>query len=67
MLADGMQARVPRAVGRLARHLAVMADVPRDGSRVLAALEALGIVGAQELPLAIVPDAPRELDGWNFT
>jgi hypothetical protein len=67
VLPEGMQARVPRAVGRLARHLAVMADFARDGGRALAALEALGIVGPQELPAAVVPEAPRALDGWDFS
>jgi hypothetical protein len=26
-----------------------------------------GIVGPRDLPLRIVPDEPRALDGWQFT
>jgi mannose-6-phosphate isomerase-like protein (cupin superfamily) len=66
LIVAGGSLRAPRAARRLAHGLGVMADFTRDGSRALAALEERGIVGAQELPPAIVPDAARELDGWNF-
>jgi hypothetical protein len=35
----------------------------RDG---LAPLLAHGLLGPEDLPLRILPDRPRALDGWRF-
>lgn len=67
VLPDGARARVPRSVRRISRELSMMASFPRGVlGDALAALVAQGIVGAQDLPLAVVPDAPASLDGWRF-
>ena len=55
---------------RLARRLAVMPwwqgvrVPPRVG--VLALLAAQGLVAPRDLPLRIIPAAPKDLDGWRF-
>jgi hypothetical protein len=67
ILPDGERARVPRVTRAATHHLALMASFPRGSlGRALPALEARGIVGSQELPLVVVPDAPAALDGWRF-
>jgi mannose-6-phosphate isomerase-like protein (cupin superfamily) len=67
MLPDGERVRVPGVTRVAAHHLALMASFPRGAlGRALPALEARGVVGAQELPLVVVPDAPAALDGWRF-
>lgn len=52
-----------------ARPLAIrLADMPavRRGARGAAPLAALGVLAPEDLPLVLVPDAPRALDGWRF-
>ena len=66
-LADGSRARVPRSVRRIAAPLAMMASFSRAAvGDALPALLALGIVGPQDVPRVVVPDAPASLDGWRF-
>jgi hypothetical protein len=36
------------------------------GSADVAPLVALGVLAPEDLPQALVPDAPRALDGWHF-
>jgi hypothetical protein len=68
VLPDGSRARVPRAARRLARDLALMASFPRAAlGAARRALLVHGIVGPQDLPQVVVPDAPAALDGWRFT
>jgi hypothetical protein len=45
-----------------------LADMPAVAGRApaTAALEALGVLAAEDLPRAIFPAAPRALDGWRF-
>ena len=67
VLPDRVRARVPRVAARWARELAMMASFPRTAlGEALPALVAHGIVAPQDLPLAVVPEAPRALDGWRF-
>ena len=54
ILPDGERARVPRVPTATRQSLALMAGFERTA------------VGAQELPLIVVPDAPAALDGWRF-
>lgn len=66
-LPDGARARVPRAAGRISRDLAMMASFPRAAlGAALPALVAQGIVGPEDLPRVVIPDAPASLDGWRF-
>jgi hypothetical protein len=66
-LPDGARARIPHGTPRLGRELAMMASFGRGAlGPALAALEAHGIVGPEDLPVALVPDAPASLDGWRF-
>ncbi len=67
MLPGGLHAPVPRMVRRFARELAMMASFPRAAlGNALAPLVAHGIVGPEDLPLVVVPEAPTALDGWRF-
>ena len=67
LLPDGERARVPRGSARFARELALMASFPRAAlGDALPALLAHGIVAPQDLPVAVVPEAPAALDGWRF-
>ena len=67
MLPDGERARVPRVTKAVTQSLALMARFERAAlGRALPILEARGIVGAQDLPLVVLPDAPAALDGWRF-
>jgi hypothetical protein len=54
----------------LAAQLALMPSFPTPRSRraraALAPLLEHGILAPQDLPLTILPDNPRELDGWRF-
>ena len=45
-----------------------LADMPAvaSGARGTAPLVALGVLAPMDLPLRIVPDEPRALDGWRF-
>jgi hypothetical protein len=67
VLPEGIRAQVPRSAHRVARELAMMASFPRTAlGTALPALEAHGIVGAQDLPMVVLPDTPASLDGWRF-
>ena len=67
VMADGVRARVPLGARRIAPEIAMMGSFPRAAlGNALHALEAYGIVGRQDLPLVVVPDAPSSLDGWRF-
>jgi len=61
---------LPTVARSLARRLALMPSLPMPaGGRARRAVEELaarGIVGAQELPLRVVPEDPKALDGWRF-
>jgi hypothetical protein len=61
---DGV-AWLPASAGPLAARLADMPAVAVPAP-VTAPLVALGVLAPVDLPLAIVPDAPRALDGWRF-
>ncbi len=56
---------LPASARPLAARLAAM---PAVASGVLAAapLVALGVLAPEDLPLVVMPDAPRALDGWRF-
>lgn len=56
---------MPAAVRPLASQLATMPAVAR-APRAAAPLLAHGLLAREDLPLTIVPDAPRALDGWRF-
>jgi len=62
--------RLPSEARRLAARLALMPRLRRPGdARGRAAVAPLlehGIVAPEDLPLRIVPAAPRSLDGWRF-
>ena len=66
---DGTLSVAP-AVRSLARHLALMPSVPRAMSHrsraALTTLTAHGVLAPHDLPLRIIPDHPRRLDGWTF-
>ena len=65
-LPDGERLDVP-AVDGLGPALTMMADFRADAlGAALPALREHGVVGPEELPQVIVPDAPRALDGWRF-
>jgi hypothetical protein len=61
---------LPATAHALARRLAVMPwweglrVPPREGA--LALLAAYGLVAPRDLPLRIIPAAPKTLDGWRF-
>jgi hypothetical protein len=52
-------------VRALATRLIGMPAVAVRGSAA-APLVALGVLAPEDLPLAVVPDTPRALDGWRF-
>src|SRR5438046_2945627 len=56
---------LPARARPLAIRLADMPAVATD-ARAAAPLVALGVLAPEDLPLALVPDAPRALDGWRF-
>jgi hypothetical protein len=62
--------RLPAAMRSLARRLALMPalrvpDAPRPAG-ALRRLTQLGILAPHDLPLRILPDTPKALDGWRF-
>jgi hypothetical protein len=65
---DGVTVWLPASARRLAAVLAVMPSVRGDvGLRpAVEALVAHGILAPYELPLRVVPDDARALDGWRF-
>jgi hypothetical protein len=62
---------LPPAARPLARRLATMPRLARrEAARSpagLAALLACGVLADEDLPLSIVPEEPKALDGWRFT
>jgi hypothetical protein len=56
---------LPAGAHGLARRLTGMPAVAR-GSRGAEPLIALGVLAPEDLPQAVVPAAPRALDGWRF-
>jgi mannose-6-phosphate isomerase-like protein (cupin superfamily) len=56
---------LPAYARRLAARLAGMPAVGA-GAVGAAPLVALGVLAPEDLPLVVVPDAPRALDGWRF-
>jgi mannose-6-phosphate isomerase-like protein (cupin superfamily) len=62
--ADG-ELWMPVAARPLAARLSTMPAV-EGAPRAAATLLAHGLLGPEDLPLTIVPDAPTGLDGWRF-
>lgn len=62
--ADG-ELWMPAAARTLAARLSTMPAVER-APRAAASLLAHGLLAPEDLPLTIVPDAPKALDGWRF-
>lgn len=62
--ADG-ERWLPAAARPLAARLSTMPAVKR-APRAAAALLDHGLLAPEDLPLTIVPDAPKALDGWRF-
>jgi len=56
---------LPARAHALAARPAGMPAVTAGGADV-APLVALGVLAPEDLPQALVPDAPRALDGWHF-
>ena len=56
---------LPRRAQALASQLSTMPAVEHADASAAALLEC-GVLGNEDLPLTIVPDAPRALDGWRF-
>ena len=56
---------LPARAHALAAQLAGMPAVAA-GDADVAPLVALGVLAPEDLPQALVPDAPRALDGWHF-
>ena len=56
---------LPRSAQPLASRLSMMPVVEHAGPAAAALLEH-GVLASEDLPLTIVPDAPRALDGWRF-
>jgi hypothetical protein len=56
---------LPRSAQPLASRLSTMPLVEHAGPAAAALLEH-GVLAAEDLPLTIVPEAPRALDGWRF-
>jgi len=56
---------LPRSARPLASRLSTMPVVEHAGASAAALLEH-GVLADEDLPLTIVPDAPRGLDGWRF-
>jgi hypothetical protein len=65
LLTPDAAAWVPARARGLAARLGDMPAV-RAGARGAAPLVALGVLAPEDLPLVVVPDAPRALDGWRF-
>jgi hypothetical protein len=62
--ADG-ELWLPATARPLAARLSTMPAVERR-PRAAATLLAHGVLAPEDLPLTVVPDAPRALDGWRF-
>jgi hypothetical protein len=56
---------LPRSARPLASRLSTMPVLQHAGASATALLEH-GVLAGEDLPLTIVPDAPRALDGWRF-
>lgn len=56
---------LPRSVRPLASRLSTMPVLEHAGAPASALVEH-GVLGGEDLPLTIIPDAPRALDGWRF-
>ena len=56
---------LPLAVRPLAARLSTMPAV-EHAAPTAAPLLQHGVLAAEDLPLTIVPDAPKALDGWRF-
>jgi mannose-6-phosphate isomerase-like protein (cupin superfamily) len=69
-LPGGVTVLLPARAYPLAAHLAAMPSwrLPLGRARRagLAALIERGVVAPRDLPLRIIPEAPRDLDGWRF-
>jgi hypothetical protein len=62
-----LREELPRSAARFADDLLMMSRFSRTAlGAALPALLARGIVAPQDLPQAVVPDAPAALDGWRF-
>jgi hypothetical protein len=57
---------LPRSARPLASRLSSMPVVEHADAAEAAALLEHGVLGTEDLPLTIVPDAPNALDGWRF-
>jgi len=64
-LPDGRALTLPAGIQRIGRRLARMPRL-EGAPGAIAPLVAHGILGPEDLPLQIVPDQPRALDGWRF-
>jgi mannose-6-phosphate isomerase-like protein (cupin superfamily) len=63
----GGMIRLPAGAHSLARRLSTMPALMRSGlGRHAQLLLDAGILGPRDLPLRIVPEHPRALDGWRF-
>jgi hypothetical protein len=56
---------LPASARPLARRLAAMPALARP-PRSAELLLRHGLLAPEDLPLTILPDAPRALDGWRF-
>lgn len=67
-LGDGADVRMPAGIRPLAEQLATMVSWPltKPWRERLAPLIEQGIVAPRDLPLRIIPEDPRALDGWRF-
>lgn len=65
---DGAEITLPRSTQALAHRLAMMPSVARGGrySAATSPLLTYGLLAPYDLPVRIVPDDPRALDGWRF-
>ena len=65
--AGGGRVTVPAGARELAKRLAGMPVLRGAGEAAgSTALRDLGVLGDEDLPLLVRPDAPRQLDGWRF-
>lgn len=65
----GGSLRLPARAAAAARRLVTMPiweGMSPPGARPLAALVEHGVLAPRDLPLRILPAAPKELDGWRF-
>jgi len=64
--AAGGRITVPASAQALVRRLGEMPALQGVRGSAATALRALGVLGDEDLPLLVRPDAPRKLDGWRF-